>query len=112
VPLAPVALRVIIDYSAPNVAKEMHVGHLRSTIIGDALARIIEFIGETPIPQNTSVTGDPFGMLLEYLDDQGWDSSTIARSRISTGSIARRGRGSTASRTCRPRAPAGRPAAE
>src|SRR5262245_29280918 len=44
-PLAATKERVVIDYSAPNVAKEMHVGHLRSTIIGDALARLLEFAG-------------------------------------------------------------------
>ena len=99
VPLAPVTLRAIIDYSAPNVAKEMHVGHLRSTIIGDALARITEFIGATAIPQNhVGDWGTPFGMLLEYLDDQGWDSEHHGEIEDSTASIARRGRGSTASR--------------
>src|SRR5512145_439684 len=44
--------RVVIDYSSPNVAKEMHVGHLRSTIIGDALARMQRFLGHEVIPQN------------------------------------------------------------
>ncbi len=70
------ARRVVIDYSAPNVAKEMHVGHLRSTIIGDALARIAAFLGDTPIAQNhIGDWGTPFGMLLEHLRELGWDSS-------------------------------------
>ena len=46
------AQRVVIDLSSPNLAKEMHVGHLRSTIIGDAVARVLEFLGDTVIRQN------------------------------------------------------------
>lgn len=71
---ADTAHRVVIDYSAPNVAKEMHVGHLRSTIIGDALMRIASFVGDRPIAQNhIGDWGTPFGMLLEHLHEQGWD---------------------------------------
>ena len=59
---------VVIDYSAPNVAKEMHVGHLRTTIIGDALARILGFLGHTVIRENhIGDWGTPFGMLIEHL---------------------------------------------
>ena len=59
---------VVVDYSAPNVAKEMHVGHLRSTIIGDALVRIMEFVGHRVIRQNhLGDWGTPFGMLIEHL---------------------------------------------
>ena len=47
----------MIDYSSPNVAKEMHVGHLRSTIIGDAVVRTLEFLGHNVIRANTWVTG-------------------------------------------------------
>ena len=47
VPLAATPQTVVVDYSAPNVAKEMHVGHLRSTVIGDALVRALEFEGHT-----------------------------------------------------------------
>ena len=62
---------VVIDYSAPNVAKEMHVGHLRSTIIGDSLARVLEFQGHVVIRQNhIGDWGTPFGMLIEHLLDQ------------------------------------------
>jgi arginyl-tRNA synthetase len=70
VPTATVLDRVVIDYSAPNVAKEMHVGHLRSTIIGDALARLLKFAGHEVIPQNhIGDWGTPFGMLIEHLLD-------------------------------------------
>src|SRR5262245_22248978 len=55
---------VVVDYSAPNVAKEMHVGHLRSTIIGDALVRVLDFLGHHVIRQNhLGDWGTPFGML-------------------------------------------------
>jgi arginyl-tRNA synthetase len=64
--------RVVIDYSHPNVAKEMHVGHLRSTIIGDAIARLLEWRGHTVIRQNhLGDWGTPFGMLIEHLVDLG-----------------------------------------
>jgi arginyl-tRNA synthetase len=72
VPLAAVRERVVVDYSAPNVAKEMHVGHLRSTIIGDTLARLLEFAGHEVIRQNhIGDWGTPFGMLIEHLLDVG-----------------------------------------
>ncbi len=72
VPVAAVKDRVVIDYSAPNVAKEMHVGHLRSTIIGDALARLLELAGHDVIRQNhIGDWGTPFGMLIEHLLDVG-----------------------------------------
>jgi arginyl-tRNA synthetase len=61
---------VLIDYSSPNVAKEMHVGHLRTTIIGDALARILSFQGHTVLRENhIGDWGTPFGMLIEHLLD-------------------------------------------
>ena len=64
--------RVVVDYSSPNVAKEMHVGHLRSTIIGDALVRMFEFDGADVVPQNhIGDWGTPFGMLIEHLADLG-----------------------------------------
>lgn len=63
---------VVIDYSAPNVAKEMHVGHLRSTVIGDALARLAAFLERPVIRQNhLGDWGTPFGMLIEHLLDVG-----------------------------------------
>ncbi len=61
---------VVIDFSSPNVAKEMHVGHLRSTIIGDALSRVFEAAGHHVIRQNhLGDWGTPFGMLIEHLLD-------------------------------------------
>ncbi len=60
----------VVDYSAPNVAKEMHVGHLRTTVIGDALVRMLEFVGHTVIRENhVGDWGTPFGMLLEHVID-------------------------------------------
>ena len=68
--------RVVIDYSAPNVAKEMHVGHLRSTVIGDALARMYRFAGHQVIARNhVGDWGTPFGMLIEHLLDLGEDAA-------------------------------------
>jgi arginyl-tRNA synthetase len=61
---------VVVDYSGPNVAKEMHVGHLRSTIIGDAIVRLLEFQGHRVIRVNhIGDWGTPFGMLIEHLLD-------------------------------------------
>lgn len=69
---APATETVVIDYSSPNVAKEMHVGHLRSTIIGDALARVFEAMGHSVVRQNhLGDWGTPFGMLIEHLLDGG-----------------------------------------
>src|SRR5580698_386510 len=63
---------VLIDYSSPNVAKEMHVGHLRSTLIGDALARVLGFLGHDVRRENhIGDWGTPFGMLIEHLIDVG-----------------------------------------
>ena len=60
----------VVDYSAPNVAKEMHVGHLRTTVIGDALVRMLQFVGHTVIKENhIGDWGTPFGMLIEHLVD-------------------------------------------
>ncbi len=62
--------RIVIDYSAPNVAKEMHVGHLRTTLIGDALARVLGFLGHDVRRENhIGDWGTPFGMLIEHLVD-------------------------------------------
>ncbi|WP_315338246.1 arginine--tRNA ligase, partial [Neisseria sicca] len=59
---------VVIDYSSPNLAKEMHVGHLRSSIIGDSISRVLEFMGNTVIRQNhVGDWGTQFGMLVAYL---------------------------------------------
>lgn len=59
---------VVVDYSGPNLAKEMHVGHLRSTIIGDAVVRVLEFLGHKVIRQNhVGDWGTQFGMLIAYM---------------------------------------------
>ena len=72
--LAPAAApeTVAIDYSSPNIAKEMHAGHLRSTILGDALARVLEAVGHRVVRQNhLGDWGTPFGMLIEHLAERG-----------------------------------------
>ncbi|MFT7235474.1 MAG: arginyl-tRNA synthetase, partial [Methylophagaceae bacterium] len=62
---------VVVDYSSPNLAKEMHVGHLRSSIIGDAVVRALEFQGHTVIRQNhVGDWGTQFGMLLAFMEEQ------------------------------------------
>jgi arginyl-tRNA synthetase len=69
---------VVIDYSAPNVAKQMHVGHLRSSIIGDCLRRILLTLGHRVIAQNhVGDWGTQFGMLVEQILDEGTDASTL-----------------------------------
>jgi arginyl-tRNA synthetase len=63
---------VVVDYSSPNVAKEMHAGHLRTTIIGDALCRMVTLTGNDVIRENhVGDWGTPFGMLIEHLIDVG-----------------------------------------
>lgn len=63
---------VVVDYSAPNVAKEMHAGHVRTTIIGDALCRLLDMVGHRVIRENhIGDWGTPFGMLIEHLIDVG-----------------------------------------
>lgn len=70
--------RVVVDYSCPNLAKEMHVGHLRSTIIGDAAARILEALGHRVIRQNhVGDWGTQFGMLLAQFDAVGGEPSAL-----------------------------------
>ena len=67
---AVISETAVVDYSAPNVAKEMHVGHLRTTVIGDALVRMLQFVGHTVIKENhIGDWGTPFGMLIEHLVD-------------------------------------------
>ena len=67
---------VVVDYSSPNVAKEMHVGHLRSTIIGDAIVRVLEHLGHRVVRQNhLGDWGTNFGMLIEHLDEVGAETA-------------------------------------
>lgn len=84
---AAITETVVVDYSAPNVAKEMHVGHLRSSIIGDALVRVLEFVGHQVIRQNhLGDWGTPFGMLIEHLLSVG---EAEAANELSVGDLGR-----------------------
>lgn len=68
VPVAPLYKKVIVEFSSPNIAKELHVGHLRSTIIGESLARLLEFLGYEVVRLNhVGDWGTQFGMLIAYL---------------------------------------------
>jgi arginyl-tRNA synthetase len=70
---------VVVEYSSPNIAKEMHVGHLRTTIVGDAIARVLDFAGHRVIRDNhVGDWGTQFGQLIEYLLDVGVDSPEAA----------------------------------
>ena len=76
---------IVVDYSAPNVAKEMHVGHLRTTVIGDALARMLTFLGHDVRRENhIGDWGTPFGMLIEHLVDLGEEEGA---SELSAGDL-------------------------
>jgi len=69
---------VVIDYSSPNVAKQMHVGHLRATVIGDCLRRVLSMLGHTVIAQShIGDWGTQFGMLVEQILVEGIDASTL-----------------------------------
>jgi len=82
---AAYAKTVVVDYSAPNVAKEMHVGHLRSTVIGDSLVRLMQARGHRVIRENhIGDWGRPFGMLIEHLLDIGED---VAADGLSQGDL-------------------------
>ncbi|MFB2982849.1 arginine--tRNA ligase [Microseira sp. BLCC-F43] len=79
IPLAKNPKRVVVDFSSPNIAKEMHVGHLRSTIIGDCIARILEFQGEDVLRLNhVGDWGTQFGMLIAYLREVCPEALTTA----------------------------------
>lgn len=68
--------KIVIDYSSPNLAKEMHVGHLRSSIIGDSLARVLGFLGNDVVRQNhVGDWGTQFGMLVAYMVEQQQENS-------------------------------------
>jgi arginyl-tRNA synthetase len=76
---------VVVDYSAPNVAKEMHVGHLRTTVVGDSVVRVLEYLGDKVIKANhIGDWGTQFGMLLEHLLDVGEES---ANAQLAAGDI-------------------------
>lgn len=96
IPLAAAQKKTVVDYSGPNIAKEMHVGHLRSTIIGDAISRVIEFLGHEVIRQNhIGDWGTQFGMLIAYLripktEYDGSSSLTEIREWNDDGSLRQR----------------------
>lgn len=72
VPVAEPAQKVVVDYSGPNVAKELHVGHLRPTVVGDAIVRVLEFLGHQVIrAAHLGDWGTQFGMLIEHAQDIG-----------------------------------------
>jgi arginyl-tRNA synthetase len=80
VPYADNPGTTVIDYAQPNVAKEMHVGHLRSAVIGDALVELLEFTGETVIRRHhIGDWGTQFGMLIQYLDEHPHELDHKAR---------------------------------
>jgi arginyl-tRNA synthetase len=79
VPVVSPAQRVVIDYSSPTLTKEMHVGHLRSTVIGDALARTLSFAGHDIVRQNHyGEWGTQFGMLIEHLATSGGTGGQVS----------------------------------
>jgi len=70
---------IVVDYSAPNVAKEMHVGHLRSTLIGDSVVKVLEFVGHKVVRANhIGDWGTQFGMLIAHLEEIGVDGKTTS----------------------------------
>jgi arginyl-tRNA synthetase len=72
-------LTIVVDYSSPNLAKEMHVGHLRGTIIGDCLARVLEACGHTVIRQNhVGDWGTQFGMLIAHMESLKTDNNVLS----------------------------------
>ena len=71
---------VVVDYAGPNIAKEMHVGHLRSSILGDAIARTLAFMGHQVVRQNhVGDFGTQFGMLIRYAKDLKLDTGEMPR---------------------------------
>lgn len=74
---------IVIDYSSPNIAKEMHIGHLRSTIIGDVMARVLSFLGHNVIRANhIGDWGTQFGMLIAYLEKQKIKDNNFSLSQL------------------------------
>src|ERR1035437_9522747 len=85
VPVADPAQKVVVDYSGPNVAEELHVGHLRATVVGDAVVRILEHLGHTVIrAAHLGDWGTPFGMLIEQVLDVGEE---VTHKQLSAGEI-------------------------
>ncbi|KAF3498664.1 hypothetical protein DY000_02054360 [Brassica cretica] len=79
----PPVKRALVDFSSPNIAKEMHVGHLRSTVIGDTLARMLEFSKVEVLRRNhVGDWGTQFGMLIEYLFEKFPDTDSVTETAI------------------------------
>jgi arginyl-tRNA synthetase len=79
------AQKIVVDYSGPNVAKELHVGHLRATVVGDAIVRILEYLGHTVVrAAHLGDWGTPFGMLIEHVLDVGEE---VTHDQLSAGEI-------------------------
>lgn len=69
--------KIVVDFSSPNIAKEMHVGHLRSTIIGEAICRVLEYMGNEVVRANhVGDWGTQFGMLIAYMKETFPDYET------------------------------------
>jgi len=80
IPTVPDPMTIVVDYSSPNLAKEMHVGHLRGTIIGDCLARVLERQGHRIIRQNhVGDWGTQFGMLITYMQELAAEQEELSR---------------------------------
>ncbi len=80
--------RIIVDYPSPNIAKEMHVGHLRPAIIGDCLARILEFIGHDVLRiSHVGDWGTPFGMLIAYLRE-AYSEALTSKEKLDLGELS------------------------
>ncbi len=90
VPVAPNPGTTVIDYAQPNVAKEMHVGHLRSSVIGDAIVKILEFAGEKVVRRHhIGDWGTPFGMLIQYLVEHPHELDHAADQETGQGAMSR-----------------------
>ncbi len=77
-------LKIAVDYSSPNLAKEMHVGHLRGTIIGDCLVRVLEALGHNVVRQNhVGDWGTQFGMLITYMEELATDNNSDSSAALS-----------------------------
>lgn len=80
--------KIVVDYSSPNIAKEMHVGHLRSTILGDTLCRVLEFVGHGVVRLNhVGDWGTQFGMLVEHLRDEYPEALQKSQSVVDLGDL-------------------------
>jgi arginyl-tRNA synthetase len=87
VPVVAAPQRVVVDFSSPNIAKEMHVGHLRSTILGDCIARILEFRGHNVMRINhVGDWGTQFGMLICYLEE-AYPSALVTADALDIGDL-------------------------